>query len=133
MKDVLREMMLLVFGCLSSDNDMEANRLSKCWGLLASHLLFWCQVTPTFDAPSAVLSQACKCNMCQQLHGAHTYIFLLIFGTCTGKDFSSSCCNAACQFGSSANRGTRPLLFPHPFKCSVLARVSTSVLRCKEV
>lgn len=32
--------MLSVFGFLSSDNDMEANRLSKCWGLLASHLLF---------------------------------------------------------------------------------------------
>lgn len=95
-------------------------------------LAFWCQVTPTFDALSAILSQACKCNMCQQLHGTHTYIFLFILGTCTAKDFSSSCCNAACQFGSPANRGTRPLPFPHPFKCSILAHVSTSVLRCKE-
>lgn len=41
-------------------------------------LAFWCQVTPTFDALSAVLSQACKCNMCQQLHGTHTCIYFYL-------------------------------------------------------
>lgn len=57
----------------------------------------------------AVLSQVCECNPCQQLHCI--YIFLFILGTCTVKDFSSPCCNAACQFGSLVYPGARPLPF----------------------
>lgn len=59
-------------------------------------------------------------------------LFPFILGTRTVKDSSSPCCNAACQLGSLVYTGSRSLPFPHLFKSSALARVSTSVIRCKE-
>lgn len=98
--------MLSIFGCFSSDFGMKANRLHKIWGVLSSHLFFGTR-WPQPLTLSAVLGQACECNTCQQLYCI--YIFLFILGTCTVKDSSSPCCNAACQFGSLVYTGTWPL------------------------
>lgn len=102
-------MMSSIFGCFSSDVGMKANSPHKIWVVLAPHLCFGAR-WPLPLTCSAVLSQACECNTCQQLHCIYIY-FLFIRGTWTVKDFSSPCCNAACQFGSLVYTRTRPLPF----------------------
>lgn len=125
-EDVLREL-LPIFGRFSLDIGMKTNRLHKVWLLLAPHFISGAR-WPLALTASASVGQACECSPCQQFYCICAFS---IYPWDTVKDSSSPCCNAACQLGSLVYTSSWPLPFPHLFKSSGLAHVSTSVTRCK--